>query len=236
MARIKRLEKHSLLSVISPSEFALLPGSPLCYWTTSKLRRHYGNLPKLHPHFAYVGTGTSHPRLFCRYHWETRSVDIGVGKKWVGYANGGPRSLGYRDIEQVCDWEDEGRRPKSEVCRRYPYLKGNYGFVIQSEDYYFQEGITFGKRSEFFSVQHLPPGSIFSNEGQSIFPKDPGNIWPFIALLNGAPVCYYLLLTAGVHKERMYVRRVPIPKLTDRARETLSSLAKQAYGIKYSVK
>ncbi len=232
LAELQVAKKHSVVSVASPSEFHLLPGSPLCYWTTEKLRRKFSRLPKLYPRFAYVGQGTSHPRFFCRYHWEVHRVAIGRERKWAGYANGGPPSLCYRDIEKVSDWEDNGRRPKAEVCRRYPYLKGNYGFVVQSEDYYFLEGITYGKRSEYFSVQHLPAGSIFSSEGQSIFPINSEDVWPFLGLLNGAPVCYFLLLTAGVHKERMYVRRVPIPELNDSERDRLALLAHKAHDLK----
>ncbi len=147
---------------VALSEFVTIPTHPFCYWAPPQVRQAFSSYKSLEPYYGIVRKGLSPgdtPR-FVREHWEIAKNKYGI-KWWAPYANGGPYSPYYRDNSSVVLWRNNGEeiksiRPKS---------------VVRSEQLYGQPGFTYGKRHEYFNVQVLEEGHIFSNEGYIIHCK-----------------------------------------------------------------
>jgi hypothetical protein len=156
----------------------------------------------------------------------------GITKKWTPIVNGGSFSPFGRTDFLVADWEDGGSRAIADLNNRYPYLNGNVGLRIQRTSLYGQRGLTYGKRSDRFNVQVLREGSIFTFEGIGIFPSDNSSEFLFglLAILNSRFVAYWLNLTAGLHKNDVYIRRLPFPFSRDEVRN-LAAKGQRAHAL-----
>ncbi len=190
----------------------LLPGKPLCYWSSSAFIREIVDSPTLHPTVAYVGQGASPHSFFFRVWWEVMNLDI--NKRWKRVTRGGDFSPFYRSNPLVIDWYRNGRTVKEYILKQYPYLNGNYGWKIQDEDKYELLGITWGKRNERFNAQAMPAGHIFTDEGQGIILNNSKMALLILGYLNSTLVAYFLSLTSGLQKHYVYLRPVPILELS----------------------
>lgn len=189
-----------------------LPGSPLCYWSSDKFISEVSNSPTLYPTHAYVGLGASPHAFFFRAWWEVDNN--GLGNRWKRICRGGDFSPFCRPNALVIDWNHNGGSVKEYILKKYPYLNGNYGWKIQDEDKYGLPGLTWGKRNERFNVQLMPRGHIFTDEGQGIIPTDLREAVFLLGYMNSALVAYFLSLTSGLQKHYVYIRPVPVLKLT----------------------
>ncbi len=196
---------------LPPSRFMSLIGQPLCHWAPDSLFCIVRDSPVLEVIIDDAGVGAAPQADFFSLWWEVPANCIGFRNRWVPIVNGGGFSPFARTDALVVDWEDDGRRAKEDLNRRYPYLKGNVGLRIQRTDRYGQPGITFGKRSDRFNAQVMRQGSIFTFEGIGVFTKLQNNRTELglLAFLNSRFVSYFLNLTAGLHKNDVYVRRIP---------------------------
>ena len=210
--------------------FAAIEGSPFAFRVPGpvlELARR-GSTLSSHGVAAHQGIGAS--TRFHRLAWEVRPNSIGASQRWKPMAHGSKYSPFYKSTDHVFLWADDGREAKADVNHRYPYLKGNYGFKIQSEDHYFKAGFCYGKRTNRFSVQVMPEGHVFSFEGTAIFWKDEQDAWPLLGLLNSAPVAAWLNEVCAQHKAYNYVNGVPCPALVD---ERLGPLARRGWKLMF---
>ncbi|MEZ5124913.1 MAG: hypothetical protein R2826_01505 [Thermoleophilia bacterium] len=145
-------------------------------------------------------------------------------------AHGSKYAPFYKSTDHVFLWADDGCEAKADVNQRYPYLNGNYGFKIQSEDHYFKAGFCYGKRTNHFSVQVMPEGHVFSFEGTAIFWDDERDAWPLLGLLNSAPVAAWLNEVCAQHKAYNYVNGAPCPALAD---QRLGPLARRGWKLMF---
>lgn len=214
--------------------FQKLPKKVLTFWLPAELLDLYDRQPSLAPCLvdARCGMSSSDNSRFYKLRWEVPISDLGEGKRWRFLANGGAPSPVFRPQAYVVNWGDDGREVKAQVAALY----GSASRTIINESYYFRGGLTYGKRTESFSVQFLPPGQVFSNEGQAIFPNTRRNDYGLLAYLNASCVAYLLNAIAGQHKEAGYVGSIPAPpegfllssevvRRTQRAHEILTQAA-----------
>ena len=194
--------------------YALIVGSPLCHWAPDSLWEIVSHAGLLGDLIQEAGVGAAPVSDFFVGRWEVPYSDIGFGKRWVTICNGGYFSPFYRDDYRVIDWEDNGRRAKDDLSQRYPYLKGNIGLRIQRTEWYGKSGICYGKRTDRFNAQPLPKDSIFTFEGISVFPNAGVRIESILGYLNSRFVAYFLNLSCGLHKNDIYVRRLPWTNLS----------------------
>lgn len=203
------------------SLFTRLPGSPLCYWSSPRFVDAIFNANSLHPSFAEVGLGASPHSFFFRTWWEVPFY--GMDYRWKRICRGGDYSPYHRPNTLVIDWERDGAAVKQYILQKYPYLNGNYGWKIQDEDKYGQPGLTWGKRNERFNVQSMPAGHIFTDEGQGIIPNNISDAIFLLGYLNSSFVAYYLNLTSGLQKHYVYIRPIPIVRLTNTSQNLIAS-------------
>jgi hypothetical protein len=178
---------------VTRDQLTSLPGSPLAYWASPYLVRQFSLSPTFEPELAYCGRGAAVHVFFFRLGWELPLTNKTTGR-WTRLAHGGEYSPFYRENSVFIDWEDDGRKPKEYILKKYPYLNGNIGWAIQDEDKYGIVGLTSGKRNERFNVQLMPAGHIFTNEGQGFTPYKTEDVWFSLGYLNSSLVSYFLAL------------------------------------------
>jgi hypothetical protein len=180
---------------------------------------------------ADVRQGIGAATRFHRLWWEVLSEKIMVKgpHAWPFMAHGSTYSPFYKPSMFRFKWGDDGAEAKADVCHRYPYLNGNYGFKIQAEEHYFKPGLCYGKRTSNFSVQVMPGDHVFSFEGTAIATSASRvDTWTLLGLLNSKPVSYWLSRACAQHKTYNYLQSLPVPRTFD---DRLGKLAKRGWQI-----
>lgn len=209
--------------------FRRLPNAAISYWVPDSIREKFFDFPQLDPTVATARQGiiSGDNARFFRYMWEVNFEEIGIGKKWVPIANGGSYSPYYRPTIQVIYWENDGETIKN--------LRNKNGKLLsrpQNQEFYFREGLTYGKRTTYFNVQRLDCNHIFTSEGHSIFPYQAQDLWYLLSLLNSKLMQFLLNLIAGLHKQCGYVKKLPYASSIEEQSEKLAEFARNAYRIK----
>jgi len=218
------------LFVMQDDLFTSIDGCPLAYYAPHQmlLLSARGHVLSTKGVVARQGIGAA--SRFHRLVWEVPPAR--VGNDWLHMAHGTPPVKFYKPTTHVFLWTDDGSEAKADVLRRYPYLKGNYGFKIQAEEFYRKPGLCYGKRTEYFTVQVLPSNHVFSFEGTAIFTDETYlDNWSLLALLNSEPVRLWLSIVCAEHKAYNYVEAIPIPLNIGPVMPTLSKAAQKGWRI-----
>ncbi len=164
----------------SSVEFNKIPGSPVAYWVTERLREVFERgtlLGKLVD--AKQGLATADNDRFlrrwhevdqakCAYDAESRDAAAQSGKKWFPYNKGGEFRKWFGNNEYLVNWEADGKdifafKPRS---------------VIRNPHFYFQPSVTWSfVSSSYFGVRYSKPGAVFDVGGSSIFPPEQDHLW-----------------------------------------------------------
>jgi hypothetical protein len=212
-ARILQLSdnfENLLLEIFLPkSAFQKLPKNTLTFWLPERILRLFAEQPRLD--FEQVdprcGMSSSDNTRFYKLWWEVDAKELGRDKQWSFLSNGGTPAPFLRPQTYVVNYKNSGQETKIRVADLY----GSASRTIINEGYYRRPGFTYGKRTESLTVQILPENHIFSNEGQSVFPKCEDSQVNILAYLNTSLVAYILNSIAGQHKEAGYVGAIPCP-------------------------
>ncbi len=174
------------------SDFKKIPGSPIAYWVSDKVRDIFANNPKLgEVGEAKVGLQTGDNNRFLRL-WNEVSIDrIGFGManrqeaqesglKWFPYNKGGEFRKWYGNQEYLVNWEDDGRE-----------IRNFDRSVVRNPDYYFRESVSWTLlSSSSFGVRYCDIGNIFDVNSMSYFPNNDVNLT--VAFL-GSKLCFKIL-------------------------------------------
>jgi hypothetical protein len=217
--------KHTL------NEFDCLSGKPFAYWFSKRVLEWIAQSPKLESIWREHGIGAGPHNFFFRLRWELPLRSEEKVDRWPNLSNGGHFSPYFRDNYLHIDWRGNGRHIKAHLNRIYPYLKGNIGIKIQREHVYLQPGLTYGKRTERFNAQILPRGCIPSFNGIGAYPAHEEDVWWVLAYLNSRFVGYFLNITCGLHKNSVYIDRIPIPAFTREERGVLGQSARSLWRL-----
>jgi len=172
--------------VASTADFRQIPGAPVAYWVSEKLRSVFsGN--RLLGAMAEVklGLATADNDRFLRLWPEVSLERIGLGcgsresaqqsgRKWFPHSKGGEFRKWYGNREWVVNWENDGKelfdfRPRS---------------VIRSPSLYFRESLTWTLISSATTgFRYEPEGNIIGHKGPGIFTTHE-QLLKSIALLN----------------------------------------------------
>lgn len=168
----------------SSENFKKIPGSPIAYWLSEKFIKVFEDCPRLDSYCKPAhGLSTSDNKRFLRQWYEVNKSKIGFSitnassavqskKRWFPYNKGGEYRRWYGNQDYIVNWENNGKEIKDTANQKYPYLKGNLGFVITGEKYYFTPSITWSFiSSSYFGARYSPQGFIFDVAGSSVFPK-----------------------------------------------------------------
>lgn len=209
--------------------YSKFPNNAIAYNILNSILNIFKELPPLDPEagHACVGLQSSNAKRFQRFHWEVERIKIGKGKKWVPFANGGQFSPFFRPILEVVNWENDGYE-----IRNYRDSSGKVRSRPQNRGYYYQKGITWGKRGKYLNVSYLSSNNIFSNEGHSLFPKDLNDIWYIIGILNTNLMQYTINIYCGQHKLSGYVGLLPYQEDNNDYKKDIIAKAKKIYEIR----
>ncbi len=239
LGRLRRGERDPAVFHYRQGNFDTIPGSPWVYWITPGLRKLFETLPKLREVAQPKhGLSTCDNFRFLRLWWETRRTiccfdafncadAAKSSKRWFPYMKGGPLCRWYGNQFHIVNWWADGAEIKSDIVRRFPYLKGNWGMVVTNPNFYFRRGVTWTDlTSGRFSSRLSPGGFIFDVAGSSVFPDDVNLI---LALMNSTFAQATLkFINPTVHVQVGDLSRLPVP---ERSTALLSSLVDQAVAL-----
>jgi hypothetical protein len=128
------------------------------------------------------GLATTDNKRFVRQVWQLSDQDR---ERFVPYAMGNGNHRYFRSILSYVLWQEDGAQIKEAVLKAYPYLNGNYAWVVKNQDFYFKSGLTFSfVNKNSLAVRLLPSGCIFDVGGSAIFPLEEENRYFLLAYLN----------------------------------------------------
>ena len=159
-------------------EFKKIPGSPVAYWVSERVREVFDEgtlLGKLVD--AKQGLATADNDQFlrrwhevdqgkCSYHSKSRDAAAQSGKKWFPYNKGGEFKKWYGNQEYLVNWEHDGR-----AIRAFGTENGGRARSrAQNTEFYFQESLTWSDvTSGPASFRLNDSGSIHDVAGMSAF-------------------------------------------------------------------
>lgn len=170
----------------SGTDFAAIPGSPIVYWLSEKMRGSFATgRPLSEVATIRQGLATTNNGRFTRWWWEISWAALGFGLsrsqasasllRWFPYNKGGEYRKWYGNQGLVVNWQHDGREIKDEIARKYPYLNGNVAWVAKNQETYFLPSVSWSKVSSGApTFRAYPVGFIYDVAGTSIFAADDG--------------------------------------------------------------
>ena len=165
--------------VVMQSDFKSIPGWPLAYWVSVRIRETFSvgtQLGKLSE--ARRGLSTGNNEIFIRYWFEVSLENIALSsvankalfkiKRWFPYNKGGAFRRWYGNNELVVNWQNNGFFIKNQPAKE----NGDKGWRATSSEYYCDDGITWcGLTSADISFRWSNYGALFdTNKGPMMFP------------------------------------------------------------------
>lgn len=153
-------------------DFHSIPGSPIAYWASDRVREIFKNeepLGKIAE--PKQGMATADNNRFLRFWTEVNISKVGFSfksrelakdskLKWFPYNKGGEFRKWYGNNEYVVNWENDGLE-----------IKNFNGAVIRNPNTYFNEGITWSLiSSSAFSARRFYNGHLYDVGGSGAFP------------------------------------------------------------------
>jgi len=174
----------------SAEDFAKIPGSPIAYWVSDRVRKVFARAEPLgRIAEPKQGIATADNDRFLRRWFEVSIENVGFGcrsageaarseRKWFPYNKGGDFRKWHGNCEYLVNWEDDGREIKRIVDGN-----GKLRSRPQNLDYMFKPGVTWSfVSSSCFGVRCSAPGFLFDVGGSSAFPPRD-DLAPVLAFL-----------------------------------------------------
>ena len=188
---IESNEKGNLIKFqAKQKDFEKIPGSPIAYWVSDKVREIFEKNQKLgEVGEAKQGLATADNDRFLRLWNEVSYNKIGYNmanseealeskKKWFPYNKGGEVRKWYGNQEYLVNWENDGYEIKN-----FYDEKGKLRSRPQNTEYYFKESISWGLiTSAGSSFRYFPKGFIYDVAGMSYFIDK--NQFNYLGILN----------------------------------------------------
>ncbi len=176
----------------SVASFSKVPGSPIAYWMTERMRSVFEKgIPLREKSEPRVGLQTGENSRFVRCWHEVDSENIGLlmpsreiaaesNKKWFPYNKGGDFRRWFGNQEFVVDWENDGSR-----IRNFKFEDGSPRSYIRNSDRYFMPSVSWSKISSGLPAFRLfPSGFIFDVAGTSVFSSSHGEDLDLLGFTN----------------------------------------------------
>lgn len=175
-----------------------IDGFPIVYSSSKALGSLYSSGQKLGEEFAWVeqGLSTKDDFRYLRLSWEIYPERIDPND-WAWIAKGGEYSPFCDDLYLTVNARRQFRELDADICAKYPYLKGNSGWVLHPDSHYLRGGITYPERTtSSFGPRILPASAFFSHVGLGIIPKQV-DTYGLLGALMSRPVQFQVELLAG---------------------------------------
>ncbi len=187
---------------VKHNNFQKIPGSPIAYWFTKSTFQAF---EKGHPLGEYVklrkGLTTMDNARFLRY-WHECSIkdtffnaqnalDAKNSKKtWFPINKGGTFRRWYGNRDYVINWKDDGKELKDHIVKVYG--GGSYTKEIRSEEYYFEENISWSTLSFALSMRYSGAGFIFESKGSVALTNSHHTLLSTLAYANSKVISLFL--------------------------------------------
>ena len=160
------------LFLVRPRQFLDIPGAPLCYWISDRIRNWFIKLKPLCDHgwYACVTNPAGDDTRYFRAGWEVAHATVGREVGWVPLMKGGSFSPFYSDLHLLVAWDAERESYKGFLGTEHRPLE-----KPASVDRFFKPGLTWPRRTNGLSFRVLPAEAIFADKGPAIFPKGSGH-------------------------------------------------------------
>jgi len=184
------------MHMAAADDFSKLPGTPIVYHISERLRSLFVKLPALSEKLDLrQGMATTDNDQFLRLWHEVSIKRIGFncqsaqdgnenGKDWFPYNKGGAFRKWYGNNSFIVLYEDDGEQLVELVRKKYPKIS-DPEFVIKNRSYYFRPSITWSALTVgALSLRMNGPGFIFDTKGQCGFAGSDSELLECMAFLN----------------------------------------------------
>lgn len=176
----------------APSSFRNMPGSPLAYWASKRIREAFSSgipLERLAP--AKHGMSTGNNERFIRFWWEVSWSKVMLdanshqqaemsGRKWFPYCKGGEYRKWYGNNFYVLNYERRGRD-----MRLANEEGSNPGFRHDNQEWYYKNFITYTNiSSSDFGARYQAGGAIFDQKGCAIVASEEDDLLLVLGFLH----------------------------------------------------
>ena len=184
---------------LSNADFAKIPGSPVAYWISERMRQCFQDGPPLgeiaEPR---MGMATGDNALFLRLWYEVNNARIGfrmasreqaqaARMKWFPYRKGGEFRRWYGNDEWLVDWENDGH-----VLQKRTHPSGRIWAHNFNLEHIFRTALTWtATSSSYFGIRHSDAGFLFDAKGSSCFPTERDH-YVLLGLLSSKQVTAFL--------------------------------------------
>ncbi len=186
-------------------DFKKIPGSPIAYWVSDKVRDIFDGGTALYDVTISDGqTKTGNNKKFLREFWEVDYFDTDAPNKWIFYAKGGGYRKWYGNVTSTIDWSDKAR---------LHYKTDNVARILP-EYLWLKKGITWGLITSYKpSFRLLTKNQIFDVGGSSIFFNNDDCLNNVISFLN-SKISNFLLKISNptLNFQVADIRKIPTPK------------------------
>lgn len=158
--------KSKIKYIFDADSFFTIPGSPIAYWTTDKLRAAFTNESLYRYSVSPSQNVTGNNEKYVKKHWELDSHVIGRPDLWIFYAKGGGYRKWWGNIYDVVNWTPQARLV-------YQYGDGKHASQIINKDYWYKKGITWSLiNTHAPSFRVMPQGATYDKGGSTIIVDD----------------------------------------------------------------
>ncbi|SNU02230.1 Methyltransferase domain-containing protein [Ruaniaceae bacterium KH17] len=211
--------KDSGFHLASDADFTAIPGSPIVYWLSEKMRSSFSiGKPLSEVARLRQGLATADNNRFLRQWWEvaatrtkfsctSREEAATSRARWFPYNKGGEFRKWYGNQEHVVNWENDG----NEIRTFGIESGGRPRSRAQNTDTYFSPSVSWSDISSGEAAfRRYPPGFIHDSTGHSGF-GDPTMLDQISLLLNSKFVMEIMKVVAPtLHFHIGYVGLVPV--------------------------
>lgn len=205
---------------VSAEDFKKIPGSPIAYWSTPKVRTAFtSGIVLKSVGDTRQGMATSDNNRFLR-HWfevafsrcEFDAIDRNTAKisrkKWFPYNKGGDFRKWYGNMEFMVNWENDGK----ELLDYAASLYGSPTRTIKSISEYFKPSISWSKISSGeLAMRYYPAGFIFDVAGCCIFSPIESNLYFLLGYMNSKVARHILdFISPTVNYEAGQIATLPV--------------------------
>ena len=207
----------------SAEDFKKIPGSPVAYWVSERMRCVCSKLQRLgNLYLVRQGLATGENNRFVRQWFEvsnsqislgstTRAMAVQTNKKWFPYNKGGSYRKWWGNQDCVVNWKEDGKEIRSFVDD-----KGKLRSRPQNMETYFRSSVSWSKISSAApAFRSFPAGFIYDVAGTSIFANDKDGHHQLIGFCNSIVARKMLeILSPTLNFEVGHIASLPIKECT----------------------
>ncbi len=210
----------------SSADFKKIPGSPIAYWVSNRVREVFSEGKKLSEIAISEGQNiTGDNERFIRFFWEVCEQKTGKHNKWVLTAKGGSFRRWYGNIVDVMDWSDSTRAhyKKDKIAR------------IQPKHLWFRKGITWNLiSSRGTGFRLICENNLFNKAAPSLlFSEQNENLINYLLALLNSKITFELLKIMNPTMSTNIVELLNVP-LIIKNKERIDSVSKNNISISKS--